>query len=65
MKLLTKQFDAPGPERMTHTEGVGDGHCIVVQHCEHKDPETELYCNAYLGVEYPSIYCPKHKKENT
>jgi len=55
--------DKPSPERMTHTEGIGDGGCVIVQHCEHKDPETELYCNYYLGVNYPSLYCKEHQKE--
>lgn len=40
----------------THTEYMGDGYSVRVQHCE------EPGCNVYLGVNYPSDFCSEHRK---
>jgi hypothetical protein len=39
----------------THAEFVGEGYSVIIQHCEYPD------CDMYLGVNYPSEYCPKHR----
>jgi hypothetical protein len=44
----------------THFEYVGEGYYVTTQHCEAKDAAGEV-CNEYLGVNYPSIFCSKHR----
>jgi hypothetical protein len=39
----------------THTEHVGEGYRVRIQHCEHPG------CNKYLGVNYPSDFCDEHR----
>jgi hypothetical protein len=40
----------------THREAMGDGYYVTIQYCE------EPGCDKYLGVNYPSTVCSKHKE---
>ena len=38
----------------THSEYVGEGYSVTVQHCEADG------CDLYLGVNYPTTLCQEH-----
>ena len=53
-------FDEPSPISMTHNQHMGDGCSVTIQHCDFVLPNGD-FCNAYLGVNYPSSFCVGHR----
>lgn len=46
-------------ETETHTEYSGEGCHVTIQHCEYQNSDG-MYCNEYLGVNYPAVFCRQH-----
>ena len=44
----------------TYSEYVGEGYYVIIQHCEFIDSDG-VVCDEYLGAQYPSLYCLKHR----
>jgi hypothetical protein len=43
----------------SHSEYVGEGYSVWVQHCEYPA------CDKYLGVNYPDLFCTDHREPAT
>jgi hypothetical protein len=42
----------------TYYENMGDGYKVCIQYCEYE--RNGIYCNEYLGANYPAVFCSKH-----
>jgi hypothetical protein len=53
--VRAQQGQAGSAVSSTRREYYGESQYVIVQHCEHEG------CDEYLGVNYPSDFCDKHR----